>query len=130
MLAGRGRVGRLSGGAIGALPRDVRTARVHPRGLGQGGGARVGQLRVDGHRLETAPGAHAVAAGAMTKRVLSLTAVVAAPLVGGGFVAASSGRLEPPRSRHSEPATEAPSPLLPLPPPTNPHPPPTPTPIP
>ncbi len=48
----------------------------------------------------------------MTKRVLSLTAVVAALLVGGWFVAASSGRLEPLRSRHSEPATVAPPPLV------------------
>ena len=48
----------------------------------------------------------------MTTRVLSLTAVVAVLLVGGWFEAASSGRLEPLRSRHSEPATVAPPPLV------------------
>jgi hypothetical protein len=48
----------------------------------------------------------------MTKRVLSLTAVVAVLLVAGWFAAASSGRREPLRSRHSEPATAAPPPLV------------------
>jgi len=48
----------------------------------------------------------------MTKRVLSLTMVVAVLLVGGWFAAASSGGLEPLRSRHSEPATTAPPSLV------------------
>ena len=48
----------------------------------------------------------------MTKRVLSLTAVVAVLLFGGWFAAASSGRLERLRSRHSEPATVSPPPLV------------------
>ena len=48
----------------------------------------------------------------MTTRVLSLTAVVAVLLIGGWFAAASSGRLERLRSRHSEPATIAPPPLV------------------
>ena len=48
----------------------------------------------------------------MTRRVLSWTAVVALLLVGGWLAAVSSGRLEPLRSRHSEPATVAPPPLV------------------
>ena len=48
----------------------------------------------------------------MTTRVLSLTAIVAVLLVGWWFAAASSGRPGPFRSRHSEPATVAPPPLV------------------
>lgn len=48
----------------------------------------------------------------MTTRVLSWTVVVAVLLVGGWFAAVSSGRTEPLRSRHSEPATVAPPPLV------------------
>jgi len=48
----------------------------------------------------------------MTTRVLSMTAVGAVLLVAGWFAAGSSGGLEPLRSRHSEPATAAPPPLV------------------
>ena len=48
----------------------------------------------------------------MTKRVLSLTVVVAVLLVAGWFVAASSRGLEPLRSRHSEPVTVVPPALV------------------
>lgn len=48
----------------------------------------------------------------MTRRVLSSTAVVAVVLVGGWFAAASAGRLESLRSRHSEPTTIAPPSLV------------------
>ena len=48
----------------------------------------------------------------MTKRVLSLTLIVAVLFVGGWLAAASSGRLQPLRSRHSEPAALAPPPLV------------------
>ena len=48
----------------------------------------------------------------MTARVLLSTAVVAVLLVGVWFAAASSGRLEPLRSRHSEPTAVAPPRLV------------------
>jgi hypothetical protein len=48
----------------------------------------------------------------MTKRVLSLTAVILVLMVGGWLAAAASGRPEILRSRHSDPTIAAPPALV------------------
>jgi len=48
----------------------------------------------------------------MTTRVPSMTGIVVVLLVGGWFAAASWGGLGPLRSRHSQPATAPPPPLV------------------
>lgn len=48
----------------------------------------------------------------MTKKVLTLTSIVLVLLVGGWLAAASAGRPEILRSRHSDPGIAAPPPLV------------------
>ena len=59
VLHARPAVRRLPHGAADSLHRDVRHLRVHPRASGDGGAPRMGQLRVDGDRLEAAARLHA-----------------------------------------------------------------------
>ncbi len=73
-----------------ALSRDVRHPRIHSWPSGDGGFARVGQLRVDAHGMEAPSGVRA-AGRTMTRRVLALTSVILVLAVGGWLAAAASG---------------------------------------
>ena len=99
---------RLSRRAADPFRRDVRPAGVHPGPSGDGGDARVGQLRVDGHRLEASPRLHRAGERPMTKRTWLLSVTVAMVMAGGWMAAARRGPGPPLRSAHSEPATFVP----------------------